>query len=203
MPTPRITFHVSSEQLDELERNLAAIPKDIPRVLAGAINRAVRAMEKATEKAASRDPLLPKLAIVKDRVWRSKARPARSGRKERMVGRVYAGKIGWPLSDLSPKQGRRGVSVGLGGRRTTVQHAFIVGKLGSGVFMRGARQPDGSVVYTPRSPRLPIHKPRTRDVTTAVETSGAAAGIVAQGKVLMDEYVRAEMNKLLGREERR
>jgi len=184
-----ISFRVDDAQLAEIQAIFADAPKEIPKVLYRAINRASRKIQSLVAKTASK-LLGIKQKIIRKRIWYRKAT------RRRLYATVRGGVVGFLMADFDPRQVAKGVQIKLR-KRQLVAGAFV------------ARMPKGHVgVYRrkpsarPRPPKghaLPIKEQRTPSVTQAVMEVAALPSIVREGQEVLSKRVVAEAQRILER----
>lgn len=167
-------------QLAAIRERLGDMEKQAPKILARSMKRGLTRMWSQTSKAISKE-LGIKQKAVKLRVWKRW-----SGRNLR--GRIRVGRVGLPLIALSAKQTKRkGVTVRMRGRRTSVPDAFI------------RRMPAGHVGVFKRSrkQRLPIIEQRTRALALLAREAHIPDAVIMDGRATIMKEIERQVEMVI------
>ena len=185
---PTITITADPTQMSELQNTLAAWPKAADTVLRRAINRATARIQSRLVRDAARFVGI-RASLLRSRAWKLKARRA-------LVGKVRAGKIGWPLIDLNVRKTRKGQSVRMYGKRQVIEGAFfaVMPTGHAGIFRRKFYDQANPEL---RRKRLPIMELRTDSLTEIVRKAGILPQILSLGEATLAAEVSRQMELVL------
>ena len=154
MAVAQPSIEIDQRTLGEVRELLVGMEKMVPRVIRRAIKRTTSQLRTKMIKVGAKAFGI-KQKTIRERVWRNVARTA-------FIGKVRAGKIGWPLSAFSPRKTRKGITIKIFGRRQVAEGAFMATMPTGheGVFVRKGRQ------------SLPIVEARAKSLTLMLEEEG-------------------------------
>jgi len=198
MSMPELTIKVDEAQLAELQARLRDFPKQIPKILARAMNRASSTMRSRIVKLVAKRAGI-KQKLIRKRIWFRKANATS------LWAMITGGKSGWPLIAMGAKQTKRGVTIRRAPKtkRELLAHAFIA-KMPSGHVGVFVRKPG----WTHRLPRgrtsgrkhgLAIKEQYGSSLVEYLNEVGALPEIVAEGEQVIHKRMVAETDRLLAK----
>ncbi len=162
---------------------LRELPREIPKVIARALNDAGRTIRSRIVRATAKRTGL-KQKIIRARVWPHRAKA------KKLVHRVIGGKVGWPLVLVKHREAKSGgITFRILGKTERLMHSFI------------ARMPSGHVgIYErERMARLPIFEQKTDSVTEAILQAAKLPDVLAAGRDMLHKRLDYHTGRAIDR----
>ena len=179
-----IEITIEPESVQRVQKALAGIRAEIPRVLRLAVNAGVSRVRREMEKAAM-SILHIERSVLRERLWPRRAK-VRQG--EDVYGTVRGGRFGWALTKFPVARTPKGLAVQFTDRSVLYPGAFWATMPGGhvGGFQRKGKS------------RLPIGEIKVESVTDVLEELSASPSIRAAGAKAVEDKIDRELSQIFG-----